>query len=402
MKILLFVDNFHPETNAPASRSYEHSRHWANLGHKVTVITSSPNFPEGVIHSGYDNRWRSVEYIEGIKVVRVKTFIAKNDGFTFRILDFLSYMFVSFLMSWFEPKPDKVVASSPQFFTLISGCLYAQLRRVEFTIEIRDFWPGAVDQLTNIPVFLLKPVYFLEKFLYAKANKIIVVTNGFKRELVERGFEKSKIFVVHNGVDLTKFKPKPKSSVLIDTLNIRNKFVVGYLGTHGVSQDLSRLLLAAENLQANPKITFLFVGNGAEKEKLTEQARIKGLSNVQFINSVPKDEVVEYLTLFDLSFVGLKNLEFFHNVIPSKIFECFSVAVPILASLPTGDASSIIDTSRAGILCDINDDVSIERNILLAFEGHYDLLELSENCKEAARTFNRTSLAERMLGYLER
>lgn len=239
MRILLFVDNFYPETNAPASRSYEHSRHWVKLGHTVTVITSSPNFPEGVIHSGYDNRWRSVEYIEGIKVVRVKTFIAKNDGFMLRILDFLSYMFVSFLMAWFEPKPDKVVASSPQFFTLISGFVYARLRRVEFTIEIRDFWPGSVDQLTNIPRLLLNPVYYLEKLLYENANKIIVVTNGFKEELVDRGIDSSKIFVVHNGVDLKRFKPKPKSSILIDKLNIRNKFVVGYLGTHGISQDRS-------------------------------------------------------------------------------------------------------------------------------------------------------------------
>ena len=116
MKILFLTDNFFPEVNAGASRVFERAVYWVKWGHDVTVLTSAPNFPQGQVYEGYKNKWYQRENISGIEVIRVKTFIAPNKGTVLRILDFLSYFVMSFIVGLLMKKPDVVIASSPQFF----------------------------------------------------------------------------------------------------------------------------------------------------------------------------------------------------------------------------------------------------------------------------------------------
>ena len=118
MHILFLTDNFPPEGNAPATRTFEHTREWVKQGHKVTVITCAPNFPEGTVFDGYQNKWLSKERIEGIDVWRVKTYITANEGFLKRTLDFVSFMISSFLFGLFSKKVDVVVGTSPRTLTL--------------------------------------------------------------------------------------------------------------------------------------------------------------------------------------------------------------------------------------------------------------------------------------------
>src|SRR5690349_6064174 len=126
MEILFLADNFPPERNAQASRVFERARYWVRWGHKVTVITGAPNFPEGRVFEGYTNRWHHVEEMSGIRVVRVKTFIAANSGTVLRIVDFLSYMVAAFLAGLFQRRPSVVVATSPQFFAAVAGWALAR------------------------------------------------------------------------------------------------------------------------------------------------------------------------------------------------------------------------------------------------------------------------------------
>lgn len=100
MKILFITDNFPPEVNAPASRTYEHCKEWIKLGADVTVITGAPNYPQGKVYPGYKNKWRQTEVMEGIKVIRVWSYISRNEGFFKRILDYLSFAFTSFLLDY--------------------------------------------------------------------------------------------------------------------------------------------------------------------------------------------------------------------------------------------------------------------------------------------------------------
>ena len=208
MHILFLTDNFPPEGNAPATRTYEHAREWVKLGHKVTVITCAPNFPEGRVFDGFKNSFYSRSNMDGIDVVRVKTFISSNEGFVLRILDFVSFMFSSFFAGLFQRKVDVIVATSPQFFTAVAGWALSVFKRRKFVFELRDIWPasitavGAMDD--SLAIRLLEK---LEMFLYRRADAIVSVTHSFKKELIERGVDGNKISLVLNGVDLSKYQP---------------------------------------------------------------------------------------------------------------------------------------------------------------------------------------------------
>jgi len=167
------------------------------LGHEVTVITGAPNFPEGVVFEGYKNRWYQREVMKGIAVVRVKTYITANEGFSKRILDYISFGVAGAIAGLFQKRPDVIVSTSPQFFCACGGWLLSVLRWKPWVFELRDIWPasitavGAMEKNTVIR-FLEK----LEMFLYRRADRIVSVTNSFKNELIERGIEGDKIDVV--------------------------------------------------------------------------------------------------------------------------------------------------------------------------------------------------------------
>ena len=144
MKILFLSENFPPESNAAATRVYERACYWADWGHQVTVITSAPNFPEGKLFSGYENKWKQFETMSGIRVVRVKTYIAANRGIAHRIFDFLSFMVTGFFAALKEERPDVIAATSPQFFTAVAGWAASAVRGIPFVFELGDLWPASI------------------------------------------------------------------------------------------------------------------------------------------------------------------------------------------------------------------------------------------------------------------
>src|SRR3990167_6510690 len=216
MKILFLADNFPPETNAAATRVHERAVYWAEWGHAVTVVTSFPNFPQGRLYPGYRNLWRQVETLDGIRVVRVKTFIAANRGGAFlRALDFLSYMAAAAVAALAEPRPDVVVATSPQFFAAVAGWLVGLLRGAPFVFELGDIWPASivgVGAMKRNPLLTL--MERLELFLYRRAARVVALTRAFKANLTGRGVDPGKIAVVLNGVDLGRYAPRPRDAAL--------------------------------------------------------------------------------------------------------------------------------------------------------------------------------------------
>ena len=215
MRILFLSDNFPPETNAPATRTYEHAVRWVRAGHDVTVITCAPNFPEGKLFPGYKNRWQQVETIDGIRVVRVKTYITANEGFLRRTLDYLSFMATGFFAGLFERRPDVIVATSPQFFCAVGGWLLSVFRWRPFVFELRDLWPASIVAVGAMQrSFAIRALEKIELFLYRRAAVIVTVTEAFRDDLTMRGIDPKKIQVVRNGVDLDQYQPRPRDAEL--------------------------------------------------------------------------------------------------------------------------------------------------------------------------------------------
>ncbi len=350
MKILFLSENFPPESNAAATRVYERACYWADWGHQVTVITSAPNFPEGKLFAGFENNWKQSETMSGIRVVRVKTYIAANRGVIHRTLDFLSFMVTGFLAALKEERPDVIAATSPQFFTAVAGWAAAGVRRIPFVFELGDLWPASIAAVGVMEKsFALGLIEKLELFLYRRSDAIAALTGSFKDNLVGRGIDGGKIAVVINGVDLARYSPRPRDEALAKTWGLQDKFVVGYIGTHGMAHALSNVLDAAERLKDRDHIRLLLAGAGAERDALIADAKKRGLGNVVFMPRQPKEQMPAVWSLCDVALVHLKDSVVFAGVIPSKIFEAEAMGLPLLLAAPKGEASAIVLGDQAGL-----------------------------------------------------
>lgn len=350
MRILFLTENFPPETNAAATRVYERACYWVRNGHEVMVITSAPNFPQGRLFAGYKNRWRQVEDMSGIQVIRVKTFIARNEGIVLRTLDFLSFMVTAFFAGLFTRRPDVVCATSPQFFAAVSGWAIAACRALPFVFELGDLWPASIVAVGAMRRSkLLRMIERLELFLYRRSAAVAALTPAFKDDLVRRGIEPDKIAVVVNGVDLPRYAPTPRNPEVEAEFGLEECFTVGYVGTHGMAHALENVLHAAERLREVGRLRFLFVGAGAQREALIVEAARRQLPNVVFVPMQPKERMREIWSVCDVALIHLKNAREFSEVIPSKIFEAMAMGLPLIIAAPPGEATRIVETEGAGL-----------------------------------------------------
>lgn len=399
MKILFLSDNFPPEVNAPATRTYEHCLEWVRRGAEVTVITCFPNFPQGKVYKGYKNKLYQVEHIGGIRVVRVWTYIVPNKGFIKRVLDYISFSVSAFLAGLFL-KFDVIVATSPQFFTALCGRTLHFWKRRPWIMEVRDLWPESVKT-----VGAMKDSIFIRYFeweemrCYRSARRIVVVTDSFKSKLTTRGVRPDKIEVVKNGVDKDLFSPQPKDKALLSQLGLEGKTIIGYIGTHGMAHKLDFILRCAKKIENNPKCHFLFIGGGAEKERLVKLKEQLGCTNVTMLDPVPKTEVRKYISILDICLINLKKSPLFTSVIPSKIFENAAMGKPILMGVE-GEAKDIVESYGAGLCFEPENETDFIKKL-------HELLQpdtyqkCCAGCLNLATHFNRKVLADKMLNVIK-
>ncbi|MFT5488344.1 MAG: colanic acid biosynthesis glycosyl transferase WcaI [Paracoccaceae bacterium] len=402
MKILFLTENYPPETNAAANRVHERAKFWAEWGHDVTVITCAPNFPKGRLHDGYANKWYQTSVMDGIRVVRVKTYITANAGVARRMLDFLSFMITGFVASLFQKRPDVVVATSPQFFTAVAGWAVGLCRRRPFVLELGDIWPASIIAVGAMePSFMIRMLERLELFLYRQSAAIVALTPKFKENLVGRGIDGDKIPIVINGVDTDRFQETPRDDALSAEWGLKDRFVIGYIGTHGMAHGLANVLDAAEQLRGNDRVTFLFVGDGAERDALMSRAAQEGLDNVQFIASQPRESMPSIWSVCDVALVHLRDSVVFSEVIPSKIFEAMAMGLPTLLVAPKGVASDIVLSTRSGVWVPAEQPDRLA-HIAARLADKPRLLDmLGRNGSAVSGRFSRRRQAEEMMQVLE-
>ncbi len=402
LNILFITENFPPEVNAAATRVYERACHWVKAGHSVTVLTCFPNFPQGRIYAGYRQSWYSAGEMDGIRVIRLPTYVARNEGFFRRTADFVSFMIVSVIASLFVRRPDVVAATSPQFFSAVAGWLIGAFKRRPFVFEVSDLWPAsiaAVGAMSKGRIY--HALEALELFLYRRAAAVVVLTASFREDLIRRGIDPGKIAVVINGVDLSRYQKRGKDQELIAQFRLRDKFVVGYVGTHGMAHGLDNAVAAAEMLRDDDRFRLLLVGDGAVKSALVRQAEEASLTNVVFVPPQPKAMMPRIWSICDAALIHLKNDATFSEVIPSKMFEAMAMGVPLLMAAPAGEASRILEREAAGVR------VSSESPSALAEEtrrwmNHPEIVSrYADSSLAAASGYSRQRQAEALIEILQ-
>lgn len=396
MRILFLSHYFPPEVNAPASRTYEHCKQWVKDGHDVTVVTCAPNHPRGRVYDGYSNKLFHREVKDGIRIIRLWTYVTANEGFLKRTLNYVSYMVAVMLATPFLPKSDVVVSTSPQFFNGLVGYFVSRVKRIPWVLEIRDLWPESILVVGAIKnKLIIKSLEFLEMFAYRKADRIVPVTDAFKQYMIGKGIPAEKIEVIKNGVDLGFYQAAPSDNPLVRELGLEGKFVASYFGTHGMAHHLETILEAAQLLKTQPNIVFLMVGDGADKARLASMREEMALDNVMLLGQQPKDKMPLLWGLSDVSLVLLKKSDLFKSVIPSKIFESMAMQKPIILGVE-GESQEIIEVADSGRCIEPENGRQLADQVVELYENAALCSELGVNGrKHVSEHFDRAVLARR-------
>jgi glycosyltransferase involved in cell wall biosynthesis len=360
VRVLIVTHYFPPEIGAPQARLSGLAATWAADGDGVTVLTGMPNHPTGVLPPSYRRAVRRREHHDGYRVIRTWLYATPNEGVARKTLGHLSFMVSSVLLGWrASGRADVVVVSSPTFFSILSGWTLARLKRARFVVEIRDLWPAIFVELgvlTNR--WVIGMLERLELAAYAAADQVVVVSEGFRADLVRRGVPPEKVHTIRNGVDLGRFTPAGDSSAEHHELRARlgagaDDCLVLYAGTHGISQGLSAIADAAALLdrRATPggAIRFAFVGDGADRQRLERRIMELGLRNVVLLPGVPNAEMPALLAAADICLVPLRNVPLFASFIPSKLFEYLAAGKAVVGSV-TGEAAQILAEAGAVVV----------------------------------------------------
>lgn len=349
MRTLVVSHYFPPEIGAPQARLSELARCWAAEGEDVTVLTGMPNHPTGIVPPEYRRKARVREQVDGYELLRTWLYATANEGVARKTLGHLSFMATSVALGGRASGPaDVVVVSSPTFFSIFSAWLLARVKRAAFVIEVRDLWPAIFVELgvlTNR--WLIKVLEMAELAAYRAADSVVVVSEGFRQDLIRRGIPAAKVHTVRNGVDLGRFSPdEPVSNSERARLGAKETdTLVLYIGAHGISHGLECVVEAASLLQGQP-VHVALVGEGAAKAKVEARAAQLGVDNVTFLPGVPRDEVAGLLAAADICLVPLRDVPLFSTFIPSKLFEYLAAGKAVVGSM-RGEAAGILSDAGA-------------------------------------------------------
>lgn len=361
MKILYVSQYFPPEMGAPAARVSEFSQKWQENGEEVTVLTAFAHHPVGV--KAARDRWRLSrrELFGGVRLVRTYVWATPNAGVVRRMISYASFMASAVVIGFPRVgRPDVVIATSPQLLCACAGYVLARTKRTPFVFEVRDLWPEsilAVDAMgDNV---LVRGLRRIARYLYEHSDQIVTVGEGYRREIHRRyGIPLEKMVSIPNGADTEFFSPSPRANVVRREYGWGDRFVLMYVGTLGMAHGLSVALEAAARLRYDPRILFVFVGEGAEKKALQEQAAQLQLENVQFIDQQPKERIPLFYAACDAGLVTLRDTPLFQSVLPSKIFEYLAMERPILLGVG-GQAGELVRDSGAGVLVPAGDPAAL-------------------------------------------
>lgn len=403
MKIAIYSHYFLPEVGAPSARIADFSSQWLQAGHEVHVATCFPNHPAGVIYPGYElGRYRH-ELLNGIRVHRSWSYVTPNKGILKKTLGHVSFWVSAGMLSTPRlPAPHCAIGTSPTFFAAMAARACARRHGIPFVMEVRDLWPAIFSDLGIIRNRgLIKLLEQWEMSLYRSADRIVTVTDSFKENIVKRGIPADKVVTITNGADTDYWQPDDRGArELRKSLGLEGAFVVLYIGAHGISQGLAAQLKAAARLKGDPRVKFVFVGEGADKEKLVAECARLQLGNVLFLDPVDKASVRKYYTMADVCLVPLRNIPLFDTFIPSKMFEIMSMGRPILASV-AGEAAGILRRSRGAVVVGPEDDAAIADTVARLSRETDRLAALGRHGRDfVVQHYSRRALAQRYLQML--
>jgi len=408
MNILLIHQYFLEKGDGGGSRFNEMTKAWAQEGNKITVLAGMVHYATGKKEIKYKGKYilADPDFYRNVDVIRCHVSESYNTNFIGRLWAYFSFVFSSTYAGLFKVKGkyDVILVTSPPLFVGITAYVLSKIKGLPFVFEIRDLWPeSAIDTGVLKNKLIIKFAYLFEGFIYKRAKLINVLTPAFKDKLINiKNVPKEKVILIPNAADFNLAEKIEKdysfsASTFKKELGLENKFVITYVGAHGVANHLIQLIDAAEKLQ-NTEIVFQLIGSGMRKEFLQNEVIKRNLVNVIFRDPVPKSEVFKYILASDAGTSVLKNVEAFKTIYSNKTFDYMSCKKPILLIID-GVSRELVETAKCGIFAEPENPLSIA-NISLELSSlkKGDLNQMGLNGYNYAREyFDRVKLSKKYI-----
>lgn len=403
LDILVVSQFFAPEMGAPAARFHDFGVLLQERGHRVTILTGFPNSPSGVVPAAYRRRLFQRERIDGIEVLRGWLFASpKLSPFT-KAAGFASFAATASLQALLRRvHADVVVATAPPPTVGVAGILASRRLGVPLVFDVRDIWPEAIaasGRLSSGP--LIRVLERLERGLYAASAAITVVTEGKRARLLEKGVAPDKLFVIPNGVDLSRFdglEALPADEWRALGLE-PERFTVMYAGIMNPAQGLDVLLDAVAQLrkdapEAAARLQVALIGAGSERARLEMRVGSEGLAEwVRFVAEQPRQRIPVLLCSADAIAVTLRPRKDTHTV-PSKLYEAMASGRPVLVSAD-GAPAEILREANAGFATPASDAPALAASIRALIEDAALARSFGKRGRAYAAGSDRRVLVER-------
>lgn len=410
MKILLIHQYFLEEDDGGGSRFNEMARYWSEQGHEITVLAGMMHANATEKRTEYKGRYFVRKQHGKVEVIRCHVSESYNRSFLGRLWGYFSFVFSSIYGGIFKVKGqfDVILVTSPPLFVGITAFILSKLKRRPFVFEVRDLWPeSAIDTgvLTNNAI--IKLAYWFERFIYKRASLINVLTPAFREKLIqEKSVPKDKVIFIPNAADFSLAE-----EVLSDfdrdsfreKMGWEDKTVITYVGAHGVANHLIQLIDTAALLQGHSNAHFVLIGDGMQKVMLKETAEERGLTNIQFVDPVPKREVFRYIAASDLGTSVLKKVDTFKTIYSNKTFDYMSCKRPILMVID-GVSRNLVEEAGCGTFAEPENAEDIAAKVI----SYANMQENEKNRQGEAGYqyakvhFDRSKLADQYMAALKK
>lgn len=374
--MIILTQWFDPE---PALKGLPFAKKLANSGFEVEVVTGFPNYPGGSVYEGYKLRLFHRTKIDNIVLTRLPLYPSHNNSIIGRVFNYLSFSFSAMIYCLFFVKKASVIyAYHPPLTTALVSIVLRIIKKTPVLIDVQDMWPDTLRSTGMIRnEFLLRAIGWACNWVYSKSDIVVVLSDGFKRLLIERNVPKDKIVVIHN------WSAEPPTSNCeipsLPTTISKNDFLVVYAGNIGKAQALDIVITAAKNFQfSNSSIRFLLIGGGVQRQVLQAQIEKEKLDNINMLPHMDQRELEVYLKRANALLVHLKKDPLFTITIPSKVQSYMAAGKPILIGVD-GDAGDMVTSCGCGIKFEPENPISLARAIDEQFQmSEFDLQKMGK------------------------
>jgi len=406
MKILLIHQYFNEADITGGARFNEMTRMWHDWGHDITVIAGNLDSQFSGKREEYRNKFIKKKVQNGITVWRCHVSDSYNKNFRGRLWGYFSFVFSGLIAGLFKVRGryDVILVTSPPLFVGIIAYILSIFKRAPIVFEVRDLWPeSAIDVGVLKNKHIIRLAYWFEKFIYKKSKLINVLTPAFYKILKEqKSVQENKLIEIPNAADfalsddiLMKFNRESFRKIN----DFDSKFVIIYVGAHGVANGLDQVLDTAALLK-DTNVLFVLIGNGMQKKYLIKKSEEMNLKNVRFYDPIPKSEVLKYVIASDMGMSVLLKNDTFKTVYSNKTFDYMSCKKPILMAID-GVSRELVENADAGVFVEPENPEDFAKKIRFYIAHSELLITQGENgYKYAKSNFDRKFLAKKYLSYL--